>query len=105
MTTVWLDVGTEADLELGSMKRLDIGREPVLLANVDGTIVAVADTCTHEDASLSGGALDGVFVRCPLHGSRFCLLNGKAVDDPAEIALETFPVKVEHGRILIELTS
>ena len=105
MTTVWLDVGRDADLEPGSMKRLDIGREPVLLANVDGTIVAVADTCTHEDASLSGGALDGVFIRCPLHGSRFCLLNGKAVDDPAEIDLATFSIKVEHGRILIELSS
>jgi len=105
MTTVWLDVGTDADLEPGSMKRLDIGREPVLLANVDGTIVAVADTCTHEDASLSGGALDGVFVRCPLHGSRFCLLNGKAIDDPAEIDLETFSIRIEQGRILIELSS
>ena len=105
MTTVWLDVGTDADFEPGTMKRLDIGREPVLLANVEGTIVAVADTCTHEDASLSGGALDGVFVRCPLHGSRFCLLNGKAVDDPAEIDLETFPIKVENERILIELSS
>ena len=105
MTTVWLDVGADADLEPGSMKRLDIGRRPVLLANVEGTVVAVADTCTHEDASLSGGALDGVFIRCPLHGSRFCLLNGKAVDDPAEIDLETFPIKIEHGRILIELSS
>ena len=105
MTTVWLDVGTDADLEPGTMKRLDIGRRSVLIANVEGTVVAVADTCTHEDASLSGGALDGVFVRCPLHGSRFCLLNGKAVDDPAEIDLETFPIKVEHGRILIELSS
>ena len=105
MTTVWLDVGTDADCEPGTMKRLDIGREPVLLANVEGTIMAVADTCTHEDASLSGGALDGVFVRCPLHGSRFCLLNGKAIDDPAEIDLETFPIKVKHGRILIKLSS
>ena len=105
MTTVWLDVGTDVDLEPGDMKRLDIGREPVLLANVEGTIVAVADTCTHEDASLSGGALDGVFVRCPLHGSRFCLLDGKAVDDPAEIDLETFSIRIEHGRILIELSS
>jgi len=105
MTTVWLDVGTAADLEPGNMKRLDIGREPVLLANVEGTIVAVADTCTHEDASLSSGALDGVFVRCPLHGSRFCLLNGKAVDDPAEIDLETFSIRIEQGRILIELSS
>ena len=105
MTTVWLDVGTGADLEPGTMKRLDIGRRSVLIANVEGTVVAVADTCTHEDASLSGGALDGVFIRCPLHGSRFCLLDGKAVDDPAEIDLETFPIKIEHGRILIELSS
>ncbi|HBK74888.1 MAG TPA: non-heme iron oxygenase ferredoxin subunit [Gammaproteobacteria bacterium] len=105
MTTVWLDVGADTDLEPGDMKRLDIGREPVLLSNVEGTIVAVADTCTHEDASLSGGALNGVFVRCPLHGSRFCLLDGKAVDDPAEIDLEIFSVKIEHGRILIQVQS
>ena len=105
MTTVWLDVGTDADLEPGSMKRLDIGREPVLLANVEGTIVAVADTCTHEDASLSGGALNGVFVRCPLHGSRVCLLDGKAVDDPAEIDLEIVSVKIEHRRILRQVPS
>jgi len=87
------------------MKRLDIGREPVLLANVAGTIVAVADTCTHEDASLSGGAFDGIFVRCPLHGSRFCLLDGKAVDDPAEIDLEIFSIRIERGRVLIQLPS
>ncbi len=105
MTTTWIDVGTAADFEPGDMKRLEVGCEPVLLANVEGTVVAVADTCTHEDASLSGGALDGVFIRCPLHGSRFCLLNGKAVDDPAEIDLETFPIKIEHGRILKELSS
>ena len=105
MTTVWLDVGADTNLEPSDMKRLDIGREPVLLANVEGTIVAVADTCTHEDASLSGGALNGVFVRCPLHGSRFCLLDGKAVDDPAEIDLEIFSVKIEHGRILIQVQS
>ena len=105
MTTVWLDVGADTDHEPGDMKRLGIGREPVLLANVEGTIVAVADTCTHEDASLSGGALNGVFVRCPLHGSRFCLLDGKAMDDPAEIDLEIFSVKIEHGRILIQVQS
>jgi len=56
-------------------------------------------------SSLSGGALNGVFVRCPLHGSRFCLLDGKAVDDPAEIDLEIFSVKIEHGRILIQVQS
>ena len=97
MTTVWLDVGADTDLEPGDMKRLDIGREPVLLSNVEGTIVAVADTCTHEDASLSGGALNGVFVRCPLHGSRFCLLDGKAVDDPAEIDLDFFLSRSSMG--------
>ena len=32
MTTVWLDVGADVDLEPGDMKRLDIGREPVLLS-------------------------------------------------------------------------
>lgn len=99
----WIDAGSARELAPGKMKRIDaIGRR-VLLANVDGQFYAADDTCTHEDASLSTGSLQGACVKCPLHGSRFDLRTGEALEEPAEQDLTTYPVRLEGGRILIGL--
>ena len=87
------------------MKRIDIAGMPLLLANIDGRLCAVADTCTHEDASLSTGVLKGNLVCCPLHGSRFNVCTGEVLEDPAEQDLRTYPVRVEGDRILVDLAS
>ena len=72
-----------------------------MIANISGTCLAVADTCTHEDASLYLGALIGDCVRCPLHGSRFCLRDGRVLDEPADTDLAVFSVRIENDRILV----
>ena len=97
----WIDAGRLDDLPPGSMRRIDGASQRVLIANVAGTPLAVSDTCTHEDASLSMGALHGETVRCPLHGSRFCLRDGRAMDEPAEVGLACFAVRVSHGRLQV----
>ena len=73
------------------------------LAYVDGKVFAVDDMCTHEDASLSKGSLHGECVKCPLHGSRFDLNTGAALDDPAEDPVRTYPVKIEGDDIRVRL--
>jgi len=75
----------------------------IALAYVDGKVFAVDDMCTHEDASLSKGSLHGECVKCPLHGSRFDLNTGAALDEPAEDAITTYPVKIEGDDILVKL--
>lgn len=97
----WIDAGRLDDLPPGSMRRIDGASQRVLIANVSGTPLAVADTCTHEDASLSMGVLYGETVRCPLHGSRFCLRDGRAIDEPAEVDLACFAVRVSRGRLQV----
>ena len=97
----WIDAGRLDDLPPGSMRRIDAASQRVLIANVSGTPLAIADTCTHEDASLSMGVLDGETVRCPLHGSRFCLRDGRAMDEPAEVDLACFAVRVARGRLQV----
>ena len=99
--STWVDIGAIEDLPLGTMKRYDLGQHRILVANVEGAPLAVADTCTHEDASLSMGALQGDNVKCPLHGSRFCLRDGRALDEPAEVDLECYPVRFTDGRLEI----
>ena len=103
MTQEFIEAGKAGELAPGTMKRADVRGRRILLANVDGRICAVDDTCTHEDASLSTGVLKGELVKCPLHGSRFNVCTGKALEEPAEESLRTYPVRLEGARILVGL--
>jgi len=89
------------DVSPGGMKRVDIGTRRILIANVGGQFFAVDDTCTHEDASLSSGALRGERVKCPLHGSRFNVRTGEVMEEPATESLATYPVRIEADEIWI----
>ncbi len=75
----------------------------ILLALAEDKVYAVDDMCTHEDASLSKGSLHADCIKCPLHGSRFRLATGEALDEPAEEALNTYTVKIEDDKILVAL--
>jgi len=103
MTQEFVEVGRAGELAPGKMRRVDLRGRRILLANVDGRLCAVDDTCTHEDASLSAGVLKGEFVKCPLHNSRFNVCTGKAMEEPAEENLRTYPVREEGGRVLLGL--
>lgn len=94
-------VARAEELAPGAMKRVLLEGRRVLLARVAGDFYAVDDTCTHEDASLSCGALRGHLVRCPLHGSRFDLRTGAVQEEPAEEDLRTYPVRVEAGEVWV----
>lgn len=97
----FVDVATTSELQPGTMKRIDIGGRRLLLANVEGRFYAADDTCTHEDASLSAGVLEGNLVRCPLHGSRFNVCTGEVLEEPAEQNLRTYPVRLQGDRVLV----
>ena len=103
MTQEFIEAAQAGELAPGTMKRVDLGSRRILLVNVAGRICAVDDTCTHEDASLSTGVLRGELVKCPLHGSRFNVRTGEALEEPAEAALRTYPLRLEGERILIEI--
>jgi nitrite reductase/ring-hydroxylating ferredoxin subunit len=103
MTPEFVEVGRAGELPPGKMRRIDLRGRRILLANVGGRLCAVDDTCTHEDASLSAGVLNGELVKCPLHNSRFNVCTGKAMEDPAQEDLRTYPVREEGGRVLLGL--
>ena len=102
MSKRWVEAIRTDELAPGSMKRVSIEGHALLVANVDGRYCAVDDTCTHEDASLSSGSLKGELVKCPLHGSRFSVITGTVLEEPAEQDLRTYRVKIEGGVVYVE---
>lgn len=72
-----------------------------ILRDEDGTVWALNDTCTHELASLSEGWIENGVVECPLHGSQFCLRNGKVLSLPATKDTVAHRVSVVDGQIIL----
>jgi nitrite reductase/ring-hydroxylating ferredoxin subunit len=90
------------DLPPGEAVRVDAVDPPIAVFRTeDGDFHAVDDTCTHQDASLADGWLEGCTVECPLHASCFDLRTGQPSGPPATKPLRTYPVVVEDGVIRV----
>jgi 3-phenylpropionate/trans-cinnamate dioxygenase ferredoxin subunit len=97
----WVRVADETDIAPGQGLRVEVDDEPVAIWNVEGTLYATADTCTHEEASLSEGDLWREVVECPLHGAQFDVRTGEVLSLPAVFPVATYPVKVEDGGVFV----
>ncbi len=71
MAENFVTVAKADELNPGEMMYVEVGDEPVCLINLDGEYFALNDICTHQDASLSDGTIDGEELECPLHGGVF----------------------------------
>lgn len=95
----------ENDLAENTMRRVEAGEVPVLLARKNGEIYAIAHTCSHLGGPLSEGELfDDCSVRCPWHGSIFSLEDGSVLKGPATEPQPKFEVRVNNGQIEVRLS-
>src|SRR5450759_127584 len=89
----------EAELGEGEMCRVEVVGTPVLLARRNGVLYALADTCSHLGCSLAKGELKDGSVRCPCHGSRYALEDGRVLDGPSVFWQPIYRVRVKNGQI------
>jgi len=85
----------------GEPVAIDVDGTPVCVVKVADEVFAVADTCTHSEASLAEGEVTGSKIECWLHGAEFDLKTGKALTPPATEALKTFNVKRNGNQLTI----
>lgn len=95
------------DLPPGESYRIEPGNgtEAVAVFNVDGELHAIDDTCTHQDASLADGFLEGCTVECPLHAACFDLRTGMPSGPPAKRPVRTHRVTVDDGLIHVHVAA
>ena len=80
---------------------IEVDGTQVCVVKVADEVFAVADTCTHSEASLSEGEVTGNKIECWLHGAEFDLKTGKALTPPATESLKTFNVKRNGNQLTI----
>jgi nitrite reductase/ring-hydroxylating ferredoxin subunit len=102
-TENWITVAKQADVKPNDMLGVTLGERELALYNLDGTIYATDNLCTHAYAMLSQGWLDGDCIECPLHGGRFEIKTGKGLGPPINDDLKTYPARVVGEDVQVKL--
>ena len=85
----------------GKPVSVEVNGVSVCVARVGEEVFAVADTCSHSEASLSEGEVSGFKIECWLHGAEFDLRTGEALTPPATQAHQKFNVKRNGNQVVV----
>ena len=102
-TIDWTDAVAVDELPEDDVMGLEVQGLDIALYSVDGEVFATSNTCTHGQARLCDGFLEGGVIECPLHQGRFDVRSGKALCAPVTEDLRSYPVKIEGGRVYLAL--
>ncbi|WP_171132357.1 nitrite reductase small subunit NirD [Ruegeria sp. HKCCA5014] len=98
----WIDIGSLDDVPLRGARlvKTHIGCIAVF-RTAEAEVFAATNSCPHKGGPLSEGIVHGQSVTCPLHNWVFDLNTGQA-QGADEGRIDTYPVRVEDGRILLD---
>ena len=99
----WVKAADKADFADGDVRGVELGGVAIAIYQVDGAFFATGNICTHAYALLSDGFLDDCIIECPIHAGRFDIRSGRALGRPVTTILQTYPVRIEGGAVLIDL--
>jgi nitrite reductase/ring-hydroxylating ferredoxin subunit len=75
------------------------GVPAIAVYKVGGAFYATQDRCTHGNAELSWGDVEGEEIICPYHGGAFNIITGEATRSPCGRALQTYEVILDQGQL------
>jgi naphthalene 1,2-dioxygenase system ferredoxin subunit len=99
----WHDVASLDDFAASDAIAVNAGPRQIAIYLVDGAVFATDNRCTHGDARLCDGFIEGHEIECPHHQGRFDIRTGAATGAPASVALATYPARIEDGRVQLRL--
>jgi Fe-S cluster biogenesis protein NfuA/nitrite reductase/ring-hydroxylating ferredoxin subunit len=104
-TRAWFDVDGMGALAPDGLAAAEVGGVPLVIGNVEGTLLAYRNTCVACGGPLDGGALIAGALTCPGCGRSFFLPRaGRSLDDD-DIQLEPVPLLRENGSVRVALAS
>lgn len=105
MSDNWIDVTSADDVPEDDVIGIDIAGKSIALYQVEGTIYATDNICSHGNARLCDGFLEGHEIECPLHQGKFDIRNGKAMCAPLTDDVRSYPVKIDGSRVFVDLAA
>jgi nitrite reductase (NADH) small subunit len=104
MTSKLIKVAELDQLRPGARKLCTVDDRRIALFNLDGTIYAIDNHCTHRDGPVGAGQLNNTVITCPWHGWRFDVATGRCLESEGK-DLRQYPVSVEGNVVLIDIAA
>ncbi|MEA2984736.1 MAG: hypothetical protein QOD94_990 [Alphaproteobacteria bacterium] len=101
----WADIGATEELSKTPLTRLKAQNRDIAISFRDGQFGAVSNVCNHAGGPLGEGRLDGEYIICPWHNWKFHRCSGVGEPGFEEDRVPAYPVKVENGRLLVNLAA
>jgi Fe-S cluster biogenesis protein NfuA/nitrite reductase/ring-hydroxylating ferredoxin subunit len=99
----WFEVDSLGELENGALAAVTVDGRELVIANIDGTLLAYRDLCAACGSRLRDGSLSAGALACPGCGRSFFLPRaGRSLDDDAR-QLEPVPLLQERGTVRVAL--
>jgi len=86
----------------GTIREIQIDGKTFALANVEGKLYAINNTCLHRGGPLGQGVMEGKNVTCPWHGWEYDVTTGKACMNPS-VGVECYGVEVRGDDIFVDV--
>jgi 3-phenylpropionate/trans-cinnamate dioxygenase ferredoxin component len=102
--TNWIDACAAGDIDEEDVIRFDHGdRTYAIYRSPDGDFFATDGLCTHEQVHLAEGLVMDYVIECPKHNGQFDYRTGEAKRAPVCVNLATYPVRVDGGRVFVQV--
>ena len=99
----WTDVAAEADLFEGAGIAVTPQGQDIAVFKIEEGVFAINNLCSHGNARLCDGFMEGPQVECPFHQAMFDVRDGTVRCGPATEPVKSWPVKVDNGRVYLDL--
>ena len=96
-------VGGADEMPADGLRLVEAQGRRVVIARVGDAVYACDDVCAHRGGPLSQGKLSGHRLACPWHGWMYDVRTGQCVFPGRGAGVATYPVRVEHGDVWLEL--
>ncbi len=99
----WVDALSADDLPTDDVIGIVVAGRDIAIYAVGDAVYATDNICTHGQARLCDGFLEGHEIECPLHQGKFDVRHGQPTCAPVTEALRSYPVKVDGTRVFLQL--
>lgn len=95
-------VAAASDIPAGEVRVVQCGAHSLAVSNMDGTLYAIDNRCTHDNGPLGEGRLRNGRILCPRHGAAFDAKTGRVLSLPAVRSVQAYEVAVDGDEVYID---
>jgi naphthalene 1,2-dioxygenase system ferredoxin subunit len=101
--TNWIDAMAADELPNDDVIGVEVSGRDIAIYRIGSELYATDNICTHGQARLCDGFLDGHEIECPLHQGKFDVRDGRPTCEPAEEPLRSYAVRIDGPRVLVRV--